>query len=29
MLDECWYDMTWLDVNVDNLHIKKIDLSNP
>jgi hypothetical protein len=28
MLDGCWYDMTWLDANVDTLHIKRIGLNN-
>jgi hypothetical protein len=24
MLDGCWHDMTWLDVDVYILHVKKI-----
>jgi hypothetical protein len=28
MLDECWYDMIWLNADVDILHAKKIGLSD-
>jgi hypothetical protein len=28
MLDGCWHDMTWLDADVDALHVKKIDLND-
>jgi hypothetical protein len=29
MLDEWWRDMTWLDTDMDTLHVKRIDLNNP
>jgi hypothetical protein len=28
MLDEYWRDMTWLDADVDTLHIKRINLND-
>jgi hypothetical protein len=28
MLDECWYDVTWLDADVDTLYTKRINLNN-
>jgi hypothetical protein len=28
MLDGYWRDMTWLDADIDTLHIKGIDLNN-
>jgi hypothetical protein len=27
MFDEYWCDMTWLNVDVNVLHVKKIDLN--
>jgi hypothetical protein len=29
MLDRCWRDKTWLDADVETLHIKKFDLNDP
>jgi uncharacterized protein YraI len=29
MLDGCWRDMTWLNIDVDTLYIKKNDLNDP
>jgi hypothetical protein len=29
MLDVYWCGMTWLDVDVDTLHAKRIDLNDP
>jgi hypothetical protein len=29
MLDEWWFDMIWLDTDVNNLHVKIIDLNKP
>jgi hypothetical protein len=28
MLDGYWHDMTWLDAEIDTLHVKKISLNN-
>jgi hypothetical protein len=28
MLDECWYDMIWLDTDVDILYVNIIDLND-
>jgi hypothetical protein len=29
ILDGCWCDITWLDADVDTLHVKRIYLNNP
>jgi hypothetical protein len=28
MLDKCWHVMTWLDADVDTLHVYRIDLND-
>jgi hypothetical protein len=28
MLNGCWYDMTWLNAEVDTIHAKKISLND-
>jgi hypothetical protein len=28
MLDECWRGNTWLDADVDSLHVKRINLTD-
>jgi hypothetical protein len=29
VLDRYWCDITWLETDVDNLHVKKINLNDP
>jgi hypothetical protein len=28
MWDGCWHSMNWLDIDIDTLHVKKINLND-